>query len=389
MLHLPWWGNTLAAFLLTHLSIISVTLYLHRHKAHRALSMNPALSHLFRAWLWLTTGIITREWIAVHRKHHARVESCDDPHSPQQVGILSVLFGGLLLYRRAARDSKTLRKYGSDAPNDRIERSLYTRFPNFGLVLMLAIDLIVFGPLAGAIIYAVQVIWIPFWAAGVINGLGHYLGYRNYEVRDASRNIVPWGLLVGGEELHNNHHAFPQSARFSTRWFEIDLGWIYLKLLNQLRMTKIHRIQPIMEARLATQPCDKATLQAFLVNRFEILAEYAQHVVSNVVHEERLHMFHRERRQLMRQAGHLMRTETLGLNPRADNQLQKALSLSPKLQTVYQMKQQLQNIWTRSTDSSDVLVHQLEDWCRAAEHSGIQALEGFSERLRTYRLVEV
>ena len=389
MLHLPWWGNILAAFLLTHLSIISVTLYLHRHKAHRAISIHPALSHLFRAWLWLTTGIITREWIAVHRKHHARVESCDDPHSPQQVGILSVLFGGLLLYRRAARDPKTLRKYGFDAPDDRIERTLYTRFPNAGLALMLAIDLIIFGPLAGAIICAVQLIWIPFWAAGVINGLGHYLGYRNYEVADASRNIVPWGLLVGGEELHNNHHAFPQAARFSTRWFEIDLGWIYIKLLNQLRMIKIHRVQPIMEKRLATHRCDKATLQAFLVNRFEILAEYAQHVVSNVVHEERLHMFHRERRQLIRQAGHLMRTETLGLNPRADNQLKKALSLSPRLQTVYQMKQQLQSIWTRSTDSSDVLVHQLEDWCHAAEHSGIQALEGFSERLRTYRLVEV
>ena len=389
MLHLPWWGNILAAFLLTHLSIISVTLYLHRHKAHRAISIHPALSHLFRAWLWLTTGIITREWIAVHRKHHARVESCDDPHSPQQVGILSVLFGGLLLYRRAARDPKTLRKYGFDAPDDRIERTLYTRFPNAGLALMLAIDLIIFGPLAGAIICAVQLIWIPFWAAGVINGLGHYLGYRNYEVADASRNIVPWGLLVGGEELHNNHHAFPQAARFSTRSFEIDLGWIYIKLLNQLRMIKIHRVQPIMEKRLATHRCDKATLQAFLVNRFEILAEYAQHVVSNVVHEERLHMFHRERRQLIRQAGHLMRTETLGLNPRADNQLKKALSLSPRLQTVYQMKQQLQSIWTRSTDSSDVLVHQLEDWCHAAEHSGIQALEGFSERLRTYRLVKV
>ena len=389
MLHLPWWGNILAAFLLTHLSIISVTLYLHRHKAHRAISIHPALSHLFRAWLWLTTGIITREWIAVHRKHHARVESCDDPHSPQQVGILSVLFGGLLLYRRAARDPKTLRKYGFDAPDDRIERTLYTRFPNAGLALMLAIDLIIFGPLAGAIIYAVQLIWIPLWAAGVINGLGHYLGYRNYEVADASRNIVPWGLLVGGEELHNNHHAFPQAARFSTRSFEIDLGWIYIKLLNQLRMIKIHRVQPIMEKRLATHRCDKATLQAFLVNRFEILAEYAQHVVSNVVHEERLHMFHRERRQLIRQAAHLMRTETLGLNPRADNQLKKALSLSPRLQTVYQMKQQLQSIWTRSTDSSDVLVHQLEDWCHAAEHSGIQALEGFSERLRTYRLVEV
>tara|TARA_B100000029_G_scaffold155082_1_gene150435 strand:- start:319 stop:1488 length:1170 start_codon:yes stop_codon:yes gene_type:complete len=389
MLHLPWWGNILAAFLLTHLSIISVTLYLHRHKAHRAISIHPALSHLFRAWLWLTTGIITREWIAVHRKHHARVESCDDPHSPQQVGILSVLFGGLLLYRRAARDPKTLRKYGFDAPDDRIERTLYTRFPNAGLALMLAIDLIIFGPLAGAIIYAVQLIWIPLWAAGVINGLGHYLGYRNYEVADASRNIVPWGLLVGGEELHNNHHAFPQSARFSTRWFEIDLGWIYIKLLNQLRMIKIHRVQPIMEERLATHRCDKATLQAFLVNRFEILAEYTQHVVSNVVHEERLHMFHRERRQLIRQAGHLMRTETLGLNPRADNQLKKALSLSPRLQTVYHMKQQLQSIWTRSTDSSDVLLHQLEDWCHAAEHSGIQALEGFSERLRTYRLVKV
>ena len=273
MLHLPWWGNTLAAFLLTHLSIVSVTLYLHRHKAHRAISIHPALSHLFRAWLWLTTGIITREWIAVHRKHHARVESWDDPHSPQQVGILSVLFGGLLLYRRAARDLKTLRKYGFDAPDDRIERMLYTRFPNCGLALMLAIDLMIFGPLAGAIICAVQLIWIPFWAAGVINGLGHYLGYRNYEVADASRNIVPWGLLVGGEELHNNHHAFPQAARFSTRSFEIDLGWIYIKLLNQLRMIKIHRVQPIMEKRLATHRCDKATLQAFLVNRFEILAE--------------------------------------------------------------------------------------------------------------------
>ncbi|MFL6712717.1 MAG: acyl-CoA desaturase, partial [Sulfurifustis sp.] len=222
---LPWWGYVLVALVFTHITIASVTIYLHRHQAHRALDLHPVVSHFFRFWLWLTTGMITKEWAAVHRKHHAKVETPDDPHSPQQWGIRKVLWDGTSLYRVASKDGEILAKYGHGTPDDWIERHLYSRRNTWGIASMLVINLVLFGPI-GLTIWAVQMAWIPFFAAGVINGIGHYWGYRNYEVQDASRNIVPWGILIGGEELHNNHHAYPSSAQLSNKWWVFDIGWL-------------------------------------------------------------------------------------------------------------------------------------------------------------------
>ena len=231
LLPLPWWGYVVVALVMTHVTIAGVTIYLHRHSAHRALDLALPVSHFFRFWLWLTTGMVTKEWTAIHRKHHAKCETDEDPHSPQTRGIRTVFWQGAELYRAEAKNRETLDKYGKGTPDDWIERNLYTRYSWQGVGLMLAIDLVLFGPL-GATIWAVQMLWIPVNAAGIINGIGHYWGYRNFASADASTNIVPWGILIGGEELHNNHHAYGSSAKFSSRWFEFDLGWCYIRILD-------------------------------------------------------------------------------------------------------------------------------------------------------------
>jgi stearoyl-CoA desaturase (delta-9 desaturase) len=240
----PWWGYVLFTLGVTHITIAAVTIYLHRAMAHESVTLHPVISHFFRFWLWLTTGMNTREWVAIHRKHHAYVDRPGDPHSPIQTSIWRVLFGGAILYARAADDEATLEKYGRGCPDDWIERNLYKPRKNWGIILMAAIDVALFGPAIGLAIWAVQMVWIPFWAAGVINGVGHYVGYVNYRVKDFSRNIVPWGIIVGGEELHNNHHRYMTSARFATRWWEFDLGWVYIRLLSWLRLAKVRFVAP-------------------------------------------------------------------------------------------------------------------------------------------------
>ena len=235
---LPWWGYVLVALALTHVTIVSVTIFLHRHQAHRALDLHPLASHFFRLWLWLTTGMVTREWAAVHRKHHAKCDTPDDPHSPQVYGINRVLWLGVFLYVKEARKPETLERYGHGTPDDWLERNLYARFQVVGIVLMGAADVVLFGVVPGGLILLTQVAWIPFWAAGVINGVGHYWGYRNWPTPDWSTNIVPWGVLIGGEELHNNHHAFPTSAKLSYKWFEFDVGWLYIVVLDALGLAR-------------------------------------------------------------------------------------------------------------------------------------------------------
>ena len=389
MINLPWWGSVLIVLSATHLTIVSVTVYLHRHQAHRALTLNPAVGHFSRAWLWLTTGIVTREWVAVHRKHHAKVETSEDPHSPQILGIHQVLWLGLLLYRKEAANKQTLSQYGSGTPADWVEENLYSRFPNLGIAGLLAIQIALFGPLSGILMWLVQMIWIPFWAAGVINGIGHFWGYRNYEVEDASRNIVPWGILIGGEELHNNHHAFASSARFSTRPWELDLGWLYIRTLVKLKLAEVFKLPPVTVIRPGSSHCDLETVRAVINNRFEIMAQYARDVLSTVCREEAgaLVRASRANRKLIRRASRLIRREQLGLSPRAEEHLCRALALSPRVQAVYQAKLRLQEIWQRSSTTSEMLVHQLENWCHAAEVSGIESLETFSSKLKGYRLL--
>jgi stearoyl-CoA desaturase (Delta-9 desaturase) len=264
---LAWWGYAVIALALTHVTIVAVTVFLHRHQTHRAIDLHPVVSHFFRFWLWLTTGMITRQWVAVHRKHHAKVETPEDPHSPQIYGIARVLFLGVLLYAKAANNRETIEKYGHGTPDDWIERNLYSRFPKSGVVTMALADILLFGTLPGLTIFAVQMVWIPFWAAGVINGLGHYWGYRNFPVENASTNIAPWGILIGGEELHNNHHAYATSAKFSSRWFEFDIGWMYIRILEMLGLTQVRHVAKIPRPDSGKTVCDTRTLEALIQNR--------------------------------------------------------------------------------------------------------------------------
>ena len=229
----------IATLVMTHITILCVTLYLHRSQSHRSVEFNPVIAHFMRFWLWLTTGMVTKEWVAVHRKHHQAADTPADPHSPKIYGIRRVLFGGAFLYMKSRQDPEVM-KLGIGTPNDWIERKLYTPYPWLGILSMLVIDLVLFGPV-GLIVWGVQMIWIPLWAAGVINGLAHWWGYRNYDVNDTSRNLMPWGVWIGGEELHNNHHGNGSNPKLSLRWFEFDIGWFYIRLLEKLHLATVRR----------------------------------------------------------------------------------------------------------------------------------------------------
>ena len=387
LLDLPWWGYIVVALVFTHITIAAVTIYLHRHQAHRALDLHPVVSHFFRFWLWLTTGMVTKEWTAVHRKHHAKVESPDDPHSPQQWGIEKVLWDGTSLYRVEARNPETLRKYGHGTPDDWLERNVYTRHGFLGIGSMLAINLILFGPL-GLSIWAVQMMWIPFFAAGVINGIGHYWGYRNYEVTDASTNIVPWGVLIGGEELHNNHHTFPSSAKFSSKRWEFDIGWMYIRIMEALGAARVKKIPPALTLDEGKQHIDMETVKAVVNARFQVMAHFARDVMHRVYREElqKADPTDRESWTLLKRARRLMVREASQLDDTSRQRLQKALELNGTLNTVYAMKQRLADIWQRSAATQEHLRKAIEDWCRQAEATGIRALRDFATKMRAYRL---
>lgn len=384
LVDLSLWGYIALTLILTHITIVSVTLFLHRHQAHRALEMHPILSHFFRFWLWLTTGMITREWVAIHRKHHAKCETVDDPHSPQTRGLSTVLWRGAELYREEAANRETVEKYGSGAPDDWLERNLYQRYNFLGITLLAVVNVILFGA-AGLAIWAIQMIWIPFWAAGVINGIGHYWGYRNFEIPNAATNILPWGILVGGEELHNNHHAFGSSAKFSNRWWEFDLGWLYLRLLSYLGLVKIHKLAPKRSLTTERAQLDMDAIKAVTVNRLQLLSDYGRKVLRPVFREE-IRNAEKPWRRLYRYAQRLARRETTLLNAQELERLTKALNNSTALSTVYQFKVRLQEIWGQQATSHDKRLEALRQWCAQAEASGIKALQDFVHLIRRYEL---
>ncbi len=375
----------LTGLALTHVTITSVTIYLHRHQAHRALDLHPVVAHFFRFWLWMTTGMVTREWVAIHRKHHAKCETPEDPHSPQVLGIGKVLWQGSELYRREAGNRATVADYGHMTPEDWLERQVYARFPWLGITLMLLIDIVLFG-MAGLTLWAVQMVWIPFWAAGVINGIGHYWGYRNYETADASRNISPWGLLIGGEELHSNHHAFPSSARFSSKRWEFDLGWAYIRLLSLLGLAQVKRVAPQRAVVLANkESVDLETVRAVVRNRMYVMASYARDVIGPVLRQQRRHCDASCKRALRRSRSLLIRDASL-INGRARVRLDQILARFGELKVVYQYRQQLQSLWLARGTSQEMLRKALQEWCQQAEATGIAALQEFSRRLRGYSL---
>ena len=377
------WGIVAYTLVCTHLTIICVTVYLHRHQAHRALDLHPAASHPMRFWLWLTTGMVTRQWIAVHRKHHACVESEQDPHSPRQEGIVTLLLEGTELYRKEAASKETIDRYGHGAPEDWIERNLYTRWSSKGYYLMLLIDLALFGTI-GLTVWAIQMLWIPFLAAGVINGVGHWWGYRNFETADLSTNIVPIGLLIGGEELHNNHHAFASSAKLSVKWWEFDAGWLYIRVLQALALARVKKLPP-KTVLVPGKLLDRDAVAAIIAGRLSVMSHYAKAVLSQVWAEELRRVGGTERSLLLPAKSLMMREESM-LSRESVERLHRILEHSQALATVYRYKQRLKAIWQERSLSHEGLIQALEQWCHEAEQSGIRALRDFARTLPAYSL---
>jgi len=385
LLNLPWWGYVLAALGLTHVTIAAVTIYLHRCQAHRALELHPLVSHFFRFWLWLTTGMVTKEWAAIHRKHHAKCETAEDPHSPQVYGINRVLWAGVFLYVKESYNQETLSRYGHGTPDDWMERNFYSRYSYAGVFVLLGLNGLVFGILPGILVWLVQIAWIPFWAAGVINGVGHYFGYRSYDdVPDASTNIVPWGILIGGEELHNNHHAYASSARLSSKWYEFDIGWMYIRILETLGFATVKKVAPKPRFAAPKALADLDTLHAVIANRYDVFSRYAKSV-KHTYAEEMAHLKRwspREAEILRSLKRALLRGQQLAGAEGA--KLSEALKTSRALATVVAMRHELAALWERSNASKEQLLRQLQDWCHRAEASGVASLVDFSHRLRSY-----
>lgn len=380
LLNLSFWGYVIALLVLTHITIISVTVFLHRSQAHRALELHPVLSHFFRFWLWLTTGMETKEWVAIHRKHHAKCETAEDPHSPQVKGIKKVFFEGAELYRQEAKNKDTMERYGQGTPDDWIERNLYTKHSVMGVVTMFIIDVILFG-IPGVTIWALQMLWIPLFAAGVVNGIGHYWGYRNFECPDAARNIIPLGAFIGGEELHNNHHTFPTSAKFSVKPWEFDLAWVYIRLFQALKLAKVKRVPPQLKETPGKIHVDLDTLTALITNRFQVMARYSKEVLLPVLEEETEKANTSMSKALLKRAKvSLIRTESL-LNDERKQQLADVIKKYHMLGLVYQYRLKLQNIWCRTTATQRELLEALQEWCRQAEATGICVLKRFAANL--------
>jgi stearoyl-CoA desaturase (Delta-9 desaturase) len=379
-----WWQVLLFTLAVTHVTIAAVTIFLHRAQAHRALDLGPVPSHFFRLWLWLTTGMVTKEWVAIHRKHHAKCETEEDPHSPQTRGIKKVLLEGSELYRTEAKNQETLAKYGHNTPNDWIERNLYTRYSWQGVGVMLIVDLFLFGAI-GAAVWAVQMLWIPITAAGIINGIGHWWGYRNFEAPDASRNVLPWGIVIGGEELHNNHHTYPTSAKLSVKPYEFDLGWAYIRAMEMVGWAKVRKTPPRLELR-AVRAADDKTLEALIANRYEVMAHYAKALRGTVAAEmARLKAqgaMTSARWTDMNLAKRWLHRDDDKIPGDVKPHMAQAVAQSPALAKLVAMREGLRTLWTRTNVSAEQLVVDLQAWCKRAEDSGIAALQEFSLRLR-------
>ena len=378
------WTLVLITLAMTHVTIVSVTVYLHRYSAHRSLEPHPALKHFFRFWLWLTTGQNTRAWTAIHRKHHARCDTEEDPHSPQVLGIRKVLGEGAELYQAEAANQQTLDKYGGGCPDDWVERRVYSRYSFLGIALMGAIDLALFG-VAGITVWAVQMIWIPLFAAGVINGIGHYWGYRNFECSDASRNVLPWGILIGGEELHNNHHTYPNSAKLSVRRFEFDMGWAWIRTFEVLRLAKVKKVAPKPVVARDKHTVDLDTLRALVQHRFQVMAHYRREVIKPVFEQEKARACDATR-GLYNRAAALLHRDQRFFKVRHTKRLTTLTEHNSTLATIYDYRLRLQEIWSQTSHSSAEMLDSLAQWCRDAEASGIHALQDFVRTLKGYRV---
>ncbi|HSD39155.1 MAG TPA: fatty acid desaturase [Rhodocyclaceae bacterium] len=382
LVDLTWWEYVLCVLVLTHITIASVTIFLHRHQAHRALDLHALPSLFFRTWLWLTTGMVTKQWAAIHRKHHAKCETAEDPHSPQILGIKRVLFAGVLLYVKETRNKETMERYGHGTPDDWAERNIFSRYQKLGVAITMVVNMAVFGVVPGVLIWVVQMAWIPFWAAGVINGAGHYWGYRNYECADASRNLIPWGIWIGGEELHNNHHTYATSAKLSSKWYEFDIGWMYIRILEMLGLAKVKKTIPVPRIGETRNVVDLDMLQNVITHRYDVMTRYVKSLQK--VYSEELARLRSTNGVDMRKMRGALLADAQSLSANARAQLAEALAHSPKLEKLHAMREELSTLWARSSASSEQLLKHLQDWCHRAEESGVQQLRDLSLRMRSY-----
>jgi stearoyl-CoA desaturase (delta-9 desaturase) len=385
LVDMAWWQIVLFTLVTTHITIASVTVFLHRAQAHRALDLGPVPSHFFRAWLWLMTGMVTKEWVAIHRKHHAKCETEEDPHSPQTRGIRTVLLQGSELYRTEAKNQQTLAKFGHGTPNDWLERNLYSRYTWQGVGLMLVIDVMLFGAI-GLAVWAVQMLWIPITAAGVINGIGHWWGYRNFEAPDASRNVAPWGLIIGGEELHNNHHTYPTSAKLSVKPYEFDIGWAYIRGLEMLGWAKVRKTPPMLKLGRIKPVADSQTLEAVIANRYEVMAKYAKQL-RRACRAELAKLKAEGAKNTakwtdMRLAKRWLHRDGDKIPHDVKSRVDEVCAQHAALAKLVAMREELRQLWTRTNVSAEQLVVDLQAWCKKAEESGIAALQEFALKLR-------
>ena len=382
--HATGWQILIYTLIVTHITIAGVTIFLHRCQAHRALDLHAIPSHFFRFWLWMTTGMVTKEWAAIHRKHHAKCETEEDPHSPVTRGIDKVVYEGAELYRIEARNTETIEKYGHGTPDDWIERNVYSKHSALGVSMLLVINIMLFGVL-GLSVWAVQMMWIPVTAAGIINGIGHYWGYRNFDCKDASTNILPWGIIIGGEELHNNHHTYGTSAKLSSKWYEFDIGWMYITILSFFGLAKVKKVAPAPRFDREKLVADLDTLQSIVANRYDVMAKYAISLrqawgdeIANIRAKSAIE------KDVLKSSKKLLQCEPATLEAAQQQQLSEIFKYSDTLKTMHEMRTELAALWERSHSSSDQLLAQLRDWCARAEASGIRSLEQFSLRLRSY-----
>ncbi|MFL9877841.1 fatty acid desaturase [Herbaspirillum rhizosphaerae] len=384
LLHATGWQIFFYTLIMTHITIAGVTIYLHRCQAHRALDLHAIPSHFFRLWLWMTTGMVTKEWAAIHRKHHAKCETEEDPHSPQVRGIKKVLLEGAELYRAESRNAETMEKYGHGTPDDWIEHNIYSKFGWQGVGLMLIINVMLFGVI-GLTVWAVQMLWIPITAAGIINGIGHFWGYRNYDCNDAATNVFPWGIIIGGEELHNNHHTFGTSAKLSSKWYEFDIGWMYIRILEMMGLAKVKKVAPAPKFDRQKLVADFDTLQSVIANRYDVMSKYAKSL-KRAWADELEHLAEKAKLEsrFLKSSKKLLQREPAKLEDGQKQQLSELFTHSKALQTMHEMRVELGLIWGRSNSTREQLLHQLQDWCVRAEASGIHALRDFAQRLRSY-----
>jgi stearoyl-CoA desaturase (delta-9 desaturase) len=382
LLNLSWWQIVLYTLVTTHITIVGVTIFLHRSQSHRALDLGPIPFHFLRFWMWLGTGMVTKEFVAIHRKHHAKVETEEDPHSPQTRGLKKLLLEGVELYRAESKNPETMIKYGTGTPNDWIERNLYTRYSWQGVGLMLIIDLALFGAI-GLTVWAVQMAWIPVMATGIINGIGHYWGYRNFESPDASTNVSIWGILIGGEELHNNHHTYPTSAKFSIKKYEFDIGWFYISLMEKIGWATVKKVPPKLQLGAIKPVADEKTLEALIANRYEVMAGYAREV--RRVCKSELELLKEKQADLspLKAARRWLHRDDDKVPASARAQLAQARAAHPVLDKMVTMREELRQMWLNTSHSREQLASDLQSWCRRAEESGIVALQQFSMRLRS------